>query len=414
MVSYKHRDLASIDFLGERVDFVASNERIQERVANLSKERIVIDTLAQVANPDDVIWDLGACLGIHSFILAKHLDDGEVYSFEPMHANRAICVDNKAVNELENVTVSRVAVSDSNGDATFEVRESIEPGYGRHGLQAEDADYDSVMEVTVPTKRGDSLDFEQPNIVKIDVEGASPLVLRGMEETLSDPACKAVILETHEPNPVQPSHEDFGMTRSDLIDTLEAYGFTVQTLEEEFLLYGVKEQQDTHLLADTDRVELVQGDISSFNGDAIINSAGTTLRMGTGVAGSLREAGGDALYKAALKEGPVDLGDAVVTDGFELDASYVIHAASMPHYGDGKSTQESIRTATVNALDKAEARDCQTVAIPAIGCGLGGVSLSTGASTILNVLNEYEYNTIEDIQFYLYTDEEYTTVSNFL
>lgn len=413
MAEYKHRELASMVFLGERIDFVAANDRIRERVETLSHERDVLDALVQSAEPDDVVWDIGACLGIHSFVVAKHLPDGQVYSFEPMHANRAVCVDNKAVNELENVYVSRAAVSNETGESSFEIRESIEPGYGRHSLKSDDDEYDSIREVTVPTQRGDDLEFEQPNIVKIDVEGASPLVLEGMRETLSNPACRTVILETHAPNPVQPSHEDFGMTREDIIAELESMGFTVDTLENDFHLYATKETDTTSILDSPDAtVEFVHGDIAEESVDAIINSAGTSLRMGTGVAGALKRDGGEELHSEALETGPVSLGEAAVTDAYTLNAEYVIHAASMPHYGDGKSTRESIRNAVRNALDAAESRECTSVAIPAVGCGLGGVSLTTGAVTILSVLNEYPFENIQTVRFVLYSDEEYETVTS--
>lgn len=414
MVEYKHRELQSVVFLGERIDFVASNDRMTERVSSLSHERDVLSVLVKNANRDDVVWDVGACLGIHSFVVAKHLPDGRVYSFEPMHANRAVCVDNKAVNELDNVHVSRSALSDENGQSTFEIRESIEPGFGRHSLKSE-KEYESVREITVPTKRGDTVEFEQPNIVKIDVEGASPLVLDGMRETLSDPACRIVVLETHEPNPVQPSHEDFGMTRDDIIAELESMGFQVDTLDSDYHLYGTKNTETTDLLGNSIvDVSVIQSDISEVSVDAIINSAGTSLRMGTGVAGSLKENGGVELYHEALEVGPVDLGSAVVTDAYELDSDIVIHAASMPHYGDGKSTEESVRQSVRSALELADERQCQTVALPAVGCGLGGVSLITGATTIFSVLNEFEPEYVEEVQFVLYSDEEYETVTSLL
>lgn len=395
------------------MDFISVNDRVRERVQNLSHERHILDRLAAEANPDDVFWDIGACLGIHGFLLAKHLDDGKVIAFEPMHTNRAVCVDNKQVNELENIFISRVAVTDEDGEHKFQLRQSLEAGYGRHSLATSDKDYDYIREITVPTAEGDGLDYEQPNMVKIDVEGASPLVLEGMEETLSDPACHTVILETHEPNPVQPSHEDFGYTREDIIAKLEEYGFTVSPMEEEYHLYGTKTGKVGFDLSEASvDIDLVKGDISEESTDAVVNSAGTSLRMGTGVAGSLKRKGGEQLYLEALESGPIDLGEAAVTDGYELDTDTVIHAASMPHYGTGKSTPESIKEATISALDKAEELECETISLPAIGCGLGGVSLTTGVSKILSALIEYETESIESIRFILYSEQEYKTVQN--
>lgn len=415
MTTYKHRELESAVFLGERIDFVSDNDRIRERVRNLSHEKHVLDKLISESNPDDIFWDVGACLGIHSFILAKHLPDGEVVAFEPMHTNRAVCVDNKQVNELENVSINKNALSNQNGENTFQIRESLEAGYGRHSLKTDEKDYDYLREITVPTAEGDSIQEQQPNVVKIDVEGASPLVLEGMEETLSDPACHTVILETHEPNPVQPSHEDFGYTTKDIIEKLESYGFTVDNLETDFHLYGTKKNSTGLKLDNPDiNINIIQGDISEQSVDGIVNSAGTSLRMGTGVAGSLKETGGQDLHLEALETGPIDLGSAAITDAYDLDANYVIHAASMPHYGNGNSTPETIRNATKSALDLAEYQEMKTIALPAIGCGLGGVSLTTGATEILQVLNKYNFNTIKEINFILYTDQEYNTVQNII
>src|SRR6056297_1809770 len=109
----------------------------------------------------------------------------------------------------------------------------------------------------------------------------------------------------------------------------------------------------------------IQGDIATQQADALVNAAGTSLEMGSGVAGALRRGAGEELNEAATAKGPVDLGEVTVTDAFDLDADYVIHAAAMPHYGvhetpsesreqtrtsgsgdDGKATEESIQEAT--------------------------------------------------------------------
>lgn len=78
---------------------------------------------------------------------------------------------------------------------------------------------------------------------------------------------------------------------------------------------------------------VIRGDIAAQHADALVNAANTGLRMGSGVAGALRRAGGEALNDAAVAEGPVELGGVAVTDAFGLDAEYVIHAAAMPAGG---------------------------------------------------------------------------------
>jgi O-acetyl-ADP-ribose deacetylase (regulator of RNase III) len=93
-----------------------------------------------------------------------------------------------------------------------------------------------------------------------------------------------------------------------------------------------------------------QGDVAAQSADALVNAAGTSLRMGSGVAGALRRAANGPINEEAVSQGSVDLGEVAVTDAYDLDAEYVVHAAAMPHHGDGRATAESIRTATRNAL----------------------------------------------------------------
>ena len=155
---------------------------------------------------------------------------------------------------------------------------------------------------------------------------------------------------------------------------------------------------------------VVQGDIASMSADALVNAAGTSLRMGSGVAGALRRAGGEELDEAAVAAGPVDLGAVAVTDAFDLDADYVVHAAAMPHYGDGQATAESIREATRNALDAADDRDCASLVVPALGCGVAGFDLAEGARIICETVAAYEPTSLDDVRFVAYSDAEYETV----
>ena len=159
-------------------------------------------------------------------------------------------------------------------------------------------------------------------------------------------------------------------------------------------------------------ISIIQGDISEQSADALVNAAGTSLRMGSGVAGALRRAAGGEINAAAMEEGPVDLGGVAVTDAYELDAEYVIHAAAMPHYGDGKATEESIRNATRNALAKADELDCESLVLPALGCGVAGYDLATGARLIVEELADYEPESLQEVRFIAYGDEEYATVGD--
>jgi O-acetyl-ADP-ribose deacetylase (regulator of RNase III) len=152
---------------------------------------------------------------------------------------------------------------------------------------------------------------------------------------------------------------------------------------------------------------VIQGDIAAESADALVNAAGTSLRMGSGVAGALRRGGGEVLNEAAMAEGPIDLGDVAVTDAFDLDAEYVIHAAAMPHYGDGRATAESIRDAARNALEAADGLGCESLVMPALGCGVAGFDLEEGARIIAEVIDAYEPDHLRDVRFVAYSDEEF-------
>jgi len=415
MRKVKSREVIDKTFMGENISFVASNDRIKERVNNISHEDYMIKTIIERAKPDDVFWDVGACMGIHSFIVSQFLPQGHVVSFEPMPSNRGVLVDNKSINNCENVTVCREALADEPGVREFAIRESVQPGYGRHSFVK--GDYDSVKTIDVDVESGDNIlvtnpDIPRPNIIKVDVEGAGPLVMNGLKHMLSSDECHTVVFETHIPNDTQPSHEDFGYTEEEFVSLVEECGFTVENLEKDYHYIGYKnvEHMDS-LQNDTVNVSVKRGDIAEQKADALVNSAGTTLMMGTGVAGALLEKGGSELNSSAILKGPIDKGEAVITPAFSLDADFVIHAASMPHYGDGKSTPESIEKSVYNTFKLAEENDVESIVLPLIGCGFGGVPIVTGARVIRDVINDFEFNSISDLRVIGYTKDEYDVIN---
>lgn len=155
---------------------------------------------------------------------------------------------------------------------------------------------------------------------------------------------------------------------------------------------------------------VIQGDIAAQSADALVNAAGTSLRMGSGVAGALRREAGDVINEEAMAKGPVDLGDVAVTDAYDLDAEYVIHAAAMPHYGDGEATIESIRDATRNTLETADELGCESIVIPALGCGVAGFELREGARIICEEIDRYEPDSLDNVRLIGYADDEYETL----
>ncbi|MFB6114072.1 MAG: macro domain-containing protein [Halodesulfurarchaeum sp.] len=157
-------------------------------------------------------------------------------------------------------------------------------------------------------------------------------------------------------------------------------------------------------------VEVIQGDIAQQSADCLVNAAGTSLKMGSGVAGALRRGAGSEINEEATSTGPIDLGAVAVTDAYDLDAEYVLHAAAMPHYGDGKATESSIEDATRNALETADELGCRSLVLPALGCGVAGFDLEEGARIIASVIDDYEPEGRMEVRFIGYTQDEYETI----
>ncbi|MFW6017683.1 MAG: macro domain-containing protein [Halapricum sp.] len=156
----------------------------------------------------------------------------------------------------------------------------------------------------------------------------------------------------------------------------------------------------------------IQGDIAEQSADALVNAAGTSLRMGSGVAGALRRGANGPINEEATSKGPVDLGAVAVTDAYDLDAEYVIHAAAMPHYGDGRATAQSVRDATRHSLEKAAELDCESLVLPVLGTGAAGFEFDDGARLVCEELNAYEPDTLEDVRVIAYSPAQYRTLED--
>jgi O-acetyl-ADP-ribose deacetylase (regulator of RNase III) len=153
---------------------------------------------------------------------------------------------------------------------------------------------------------------------------------------------------------------------------------------------------------------VVQGDIAAQSADCLVNAANTSLKMGSGVAGALKAAGGTELDEAAVSKGSIDLGGVAVTDGYGLDADYVIHAAAMPP--GGQATAQSIRLATRHTLETADALGCTSLVVPALGCGIAGFDFRDGVEIICEELAAFRPRVLSDVQLIGYSDDEFETM----
>jgi O-acetyl-ADP-ribose deacetylase len=125
------------------------------------------------------------------------------------------------------------------------------------------------------------------------------------------------------------------------------------------------------------RIELWNGDICDLEVDAIVSPASTSLWMSSGVAGELKRTGGDTIEFAAVRQAPVELGDAVVTPAGRLAAKVVIHAVSLER--DRRTNGPALDLAARSAMARVRELGLQSVAFPALGTGIGGFPLDEAA-----------------------------------
>ncbi len=142
-------------------------------------------------------------------------------------------------------------------------------------------------------------------------------------------------------------------------------------------------------------IELVQGDITEQEVDAIVNAANRHLAGGGGVDGAIHRKGGPEIKQETDRRYPegCPTGSAVVSGGGRLPCKYVIHAVG-PVYRNDERSAPLLASAYCRALELAADHDCETVAFPAISCGVYGYPVNKAArvalSTVIDFLRQHE------------------------
>jgi len=135
--------------------------------------------------------------------------------------------------------------------------------------------------------------------------------------------------------------------------------------------------------------EVVQGDITLLDVEAIVNPANTFLLHNGGLAAAIVKRGGRIIQEESKKIGNVPTGNAVITTGGNLKAKHVIHAVG-PKYKDGKSGEaEKLASAVKNTLEVAELKKLKSIAIPAISSGIFGYPIEESAKIIVDTAIEH-------------------------
>ncbi|MEM1627399.1 MAG: macro domain-containing protein [Sulfolobaceae archaeon] len=149
-------------------------------------------------------------------------------------------------------------------------------------------------------------------------------------------------------------------------------------------------------------VEVVIGDITEMEVDAIVNPANEYLIMGGGVAGAIKRKGGEEIEKEALKHSPIPIGKAIATTAGKLKAKFVIHAPTVKTPG-GSSTIEWVKMATEAAISEARRLKVKSIAFPLMGAGVGGLSPKESYNAMMEVLGK-----VNDIKVIIVVRDEAT------
>jgi len=159
-------------------------------------------------------------------------------------------------------------------------------------------------------------------------------------------------------------------------------------------------------------IEIIKGDITLLDIEAIVNPANNYLIHGGGLAAAIVRRGGQIIQQESKKAGFVPTGTAVITTGGHLKAKHVIHAVG-PRYKDGSSGEaEKLTGAVKSALDIAEKKKLKSIALPAISSGIFGYPIEQSSKVIVDAVIDFfktketlkEQTFLEKVVFCLFDD----------
>jgi O-acetyl-ADP-ribose deacetylase (regulator of RNase III) len=154
-------------------------------------------------------------------------------------------------------------------------------------------------------------------------------------------------------------------------------------------------------------MEVVEGDITKADTEAIVNAANNHFWMGSGVAGAISAAGGEQIEKEAVAHGPVMPGNAIITGAGRLPFKGVIHGAVMGQ--DLRTTAALIRQTTIACLNIADKLKFESVAFPAFGTGVGRFPVKACANQMIDAVRTWGdlASHVKRVQFCLFDDVAY-------
>lgn len=157
------------------------------------------------------------------------------------------------------------------------------------------------------------------------------------------------------------------------------------------------------------RIELIKGDITLVDVDAVVNAANKTLLGGGGVDGAIHKAAGPDLYKECASLKGCVTGDAKITKGYNLRARHIIHTVGPMWYGGYRDEPESLASCYQSSLKLAKENKIKTIAFPGISTGAYGFPKDLAALIAVNETKRFLKRSPlpEQVIFVAFDDENY-------
>lgn len=216
--------ISTFNLLGQSIDLNISTLRELRRANDIHIESELIDKMRPALQPGDVLYDIGANIGLISILSTTHASGSSitVESFEPEPRNYDQLLANVRLNKLEErINCHQIALGASEGEIGLHIRGTA--GEGRHSIASDKGATDTIQVKLKTLSQFAEESGKTPTVIKIDVEGAEGQVLAGMEALTRQAPPREIFMEIH------PKGDGDAMPTGELIDDwLTERGYALQ------------------------------------------------------------------------------------------------------------------------------------------------------------------------------------------